>query len=340
MNFGPIVKVKSLALTKDLPDLLYPSSGDPSVPDDPYKRILTDIVRILEPVIHTFPKGYSLLFVKEAMEAFTTYADEVYSQSRKEATGLHVGYYFHDPDDPEVKVAVPVTFIEAHGDATTVTCEMSYEETGAASLYCEEHHLRILVWIHSHPGFGVFYSLTDGKTLRTQFNAEQHAGVVVDNLHGLYLAYKIIDDRQETLPILGFSLTECRRDGVLKTFEYREQSSAKKMPPLDMGKVGGTDQPEGKGAPIPPEVAPVSVEPAAPEALLHRLDAIETLLTEIKALLIARMAEKSGKGGQEEVVNPVPKEPPSRPPYLWLLLFVVLTFCYSSTMTFFLFRFL
>lgn len=340
MDFGPVVKVQSLALTKDLPDLLYPSSGDPSVPDDSFKRILTDIVRILEPVIHTFPKGYSLLFVKEAMDAFTTYADEVYSQSRKEATGLHVGYFFHDPDDPEIKVAVPVCFIEARGNATTVTCEISYEEIGEVSRYCEDHHLDILVWSHSHPGFGVFYSLTDCTTLRTQFNADQHAGVVVDNLHGLFLAYKIFDGRQETLPILGFSLTECRRDGVLRTFEYREQPSAKKRPSLDMGTVGGTGRPRDNGGPIPSEVAPVPVEPAAPEAILHRLDAIETLLTEIKALLIARIAEKSGKGSREEVVNPVPKEPPSRPPYLWLLLFVALTFCYSSTMTFFIFRFL
>lgn len=219
MNFGKTTKIESLPLTPDLPGILYPRT-DPDGPVDVDRDVLMDIVRLLGPVIGTLPKGFSLFVVKEAMDAFCSYADGVYKTSHKEATGLFMGYYVHAPEDPDIRVGIATTFLEAHGDASTVTCEISFEDCIRAMNYGQKHHQQILVWPHSHPGFGVFYSGTDSTTLQTSFNADQHAGIVVDNLQDRYLAYKIIDGRQEQIPIWGFSLQEFRRTGEAELFQY------------------------------------------------------------------------------------------------------------------------
>ena len=221
MNFGCTTRIKSLALTPDLPEKLYPSivTGGPV---DFHRETLTEIVRLLGPVMGTFPKGYNLIVIKEAMDAFCSYGDEVYNKYQKEATGLHLGYYLHSPEDPEIKVGIATTFLEACGDASSVTCEVSYEDSCKAAFYAEKHHLVCIDWPHTHPGFGVFYSGTDSNTLKTSFSAEQHAGIVVDNLQHRYLAYKIIDGCQTQIPIWSFSLNECRQSGEIALYQYSD----------------------------------------------------------------------------------------------------------------------
>ena len=132
MDFGKTTKIESVALTADLPDLLYPVN-DQDEQENVHKVILRDVVRFLGPKIGIFPMGYNLIVLKEAMDAFINYADDVYNKSRKEATGLHLGYYLHAPEDPDIKVGIATTFMEASGDASVVTCEIckcefSYED--------------------------------------------------------------------------------------------------------------------------------------------------------------------------------------------------------------------
>ena len=297
MNFGKTTKIEPLPLTQDLPGILYPQAG-PDGQADAHRDTLCDIVRVLGPVIGTFPAGYTLLVAKEAMDAFLSYADEVYRRSHKEATGLFLGYYVHAPGNPEIRVGIVTTFMEAHGDASKVTCEISHEDSCRAIEYASKHLLLVIAWPHSHPGFGVFYSATDSGTLRRDFCADQHAGIVVDNLQDRYLAYKIIDGRQEKIPLRGFSLQDLRRDGEWAPYEYLEEAPA---PATEPGPAGIDGRPD-------------ALDDAE---IRERLASIEASLTEIKAMLEAQAA-KGKDNGRKMVVAGV-------------LGFFVATICYVLT---------
>ena len=60
------------------------------------------------------------------------------------------------------------------------------------------HKLTQLVWVHSHPGFGAFFSGTDDNTLRTLYRAPQYMGVVVDICKNEMVGYKMVDGLRRT----------------------------------------------------------------------------------------------------------------------------------------------
>ena len=292
MQFGTTTKIKSLALTPDLPEMLYPSPEGADMGIETHKITLQAVVDLLMPVIGTFPKGYTLIVLQEVMNAFNAFADEIYSKSHKEATGLFAGYYLHNPDDPEVKVAVATTFLEARGDATTVTCEISHEDGCIATHYCDRHGLIIIVWSHSHPGFGVFYSDTDSSTLATQFNAEQHAGIVVDNLQGRYLAYKIINGLQEKIPIWGFSLEDCQKTGKLDLFQYLDVPARPSFSMQGSARKPQQDEPARKNELVPKTIeGTVRGEAADLAAIRANLESMNKSMEEIK-LAMWKSADK------------------------------------------------
>ena len=314
MEFGNTTTISSLPLTRDLPDLLYPASDGAGTSHDADRHTVELIVDLLLPVIDTFPKGYNLIVVQEAMNAFSAFADEIYARSHKEAAGLFAGYYLHNPDDPEVKVAVATTFLEARGDATTVTCEVSYQDSCRAVQYCDEHGLLILVWTHSHPGFGVFYSDTDTSTLMSQFSAEQLAGIVVDNLQDRYLAYKVIGGRQEKIPIWGFSLEDGARTGSLDLFQY-----------LDAPRRASFSMRETRG-----KVASGKETPQASDLqeIRSKLESMERILEEINRAVRAQSGVKAPAGG-----SPLPlAQALSRSLITGTLLLMALTFAFALGM--------
>lgn len=327
MDFGTTTKIKSLALTSDLPDTLYPTT-DTDKPVDAHKAILADVVRLLGPMIGKLSKGYNLIVTKEAMQDFCRHGNEVYKNSHKEATGIHLGYYLHDPDDPDIKVGIATTFLPATGDASTVTCEFSYADSSEFSLYAEEHRLTVIDWPHTHPGFGVFYSSTDCQTLKTTFNAEQHAGIVVDNLQNRYLAYKIIDGKQEKIPIWGFSLEDCRKNGRLELFQYHENNA-----PARKSISMGNPRPSMKfGSEVPPK-------PKNPQETLPKetqvpdfsadLSEIEERLRTIEDKLDALMAIPED---EEEAVALPPQR--SSFPTVEVIVFVALTYGFAFAMSY------
>ena len=340
MEFGKTTTIKSMALTSDLPDILYPQT-DPDAPVDPHKETLADVVRLLRPIIGSFPKGYNLVVVKEAMDAFCAYGNEVYWDKRKEATGLHLGYYVHAPEDPEIKVGIATTFMEARGDASAVTCEISHEDGCRAILeYGNKHRLLVIDWPHTHPGFGVFYSDTDCNTLRTTFNAEQHAGIVVDNLKGLYLAYKIIAGRQVQIPIWGFSLEAARRGAEIGLFQYQgPRSQARKS--ISMGQTTPSGKKEPTMTMVPQTPVPTPSAKHLPDiaaeltGIKERLKAVESSLDSLEAVIeqLGRAGKPEGPeeddSGEELTVVSRPSPPV---PVGGLLAFVALTYCFTFAM--------
>lgn len=138
-------------------------------------------------------EGCTCYLNKNALDAFKEYALGVYNQRGHEATGVIVGYYCSDPANPDHQFTVGTHFIPASGGTTHVTCEISLSDGIRISDYCTAHKVFPVCWIHSHPGFGAFFSGTDRATLKAQYNAVYQTGVVMDILKDQSMAYKCVD---------------------------------------------------------------------------------------------------------------------------------------------------
>lgn len=164
--------------------------------------------------------NYSCLIPRDIMEEFLAFANDVYRKYHNEATGMLVGHYLHDSKYPDKKIALATAFLPAYGDSTCVTCEFSYEDSVRHSEYCKANKVLPLIWIHSHPGFGVFYSHTDSTTLKAFFAKEHQCGVVVDNLNVTYKCFKIIDDKQCDIQAYGFDKSNALQAEKIDVYKY------------------------------------------------------------------------------------------------------------------------
>lgn len=229
MNFGKVIQIESQALTQELVNSLYPITGEePVVNKD--RKLLENITNLFQPYFKKTDSNFTCFIFKDAMDAFVSFANEIYSRTHNEATGLLVGYYLHDPENPEKKFVVATNFLQATGDSSNVTCEFSYEDSARHVRYCEEHHVLPIVWIHSHPGFGVFYSGTDSSTLRSYFSCNHQLGVVVDNLQNQYLGYKIINGLQTEINVWGVDFQKNLENQELTPFRYSSRDAKIEAP--------------------------------------------------------------------------------------------------------------
>ena len=151
---------------------------------------------------------YTCYVKKSAVDDFISFANDIHRTSGHEAIGVIVGYYCTDSRNPNHKLAIGTKFLPAHGCATQVTCEMSVEDGIRFSDYCIKHKMLPVVWIHSHPGFGAFYSGTDTNTLLTKYNGPHQAGIVIDNLRYQTKAYKCIDGKKKEIPYFLYEIQE------------------------------------------------------------------------------------------------------------------------------------
>ena len=222
MNFGKKSCIESFPIDNDLANKLY---GEDST--DPHHRLLSDICNILKGNTSELNPGFNCLVEQKAIDAFVSYANEVYESTHNEATGLIVGYYLHFPEEPDKKIIVGTNFLQATGSASSVTCEFSYEDSIRHSKYCDDHLMLPVIWIHSHPGFGVFYSSTDSSTLRNYFACNHQVGIVVDNLQGKYMGFKIYDGNQCVENIYSFNIDSCKATRKLVLTKLSEQTSEK-----------------------------------------------------------------------------------------------------------------
>ena len=201
MNFGKKSVIESYAIENSLADKIY---GEGS--SDPHHKLLSDICHILNDGLKEIEQDFICLVEQKAIDAFVKFANEVYSSTHNEATGIIVGYYLHHPESPSKKIIVATNFLQATGSASSVTCEFSYEDSIRHSKYCDTHFMLPVVWIHSHPGFGVFYSSTDCLTLRNYFACNHQVGIVVDNLQNKYMGFKIYDGNQCVENLYSFNI--------------------------------------------------------------------------------------------------------------------------------------
>jgi proteasome lid subunit RPN8/RPN11 len=114
-----------------------------------------------------------------AWNAFISHGNNVYKELRHEAQGIFVGQYFKDKFGEFV---VATSYAEGDGNSQSSYVEMSEECLAKISEKCQAEGTLMLIWVHTHPGFGVFYSGTDYNCLMTNFYKPYQIGIVVDIL--------------------------------------------------------------------------------------------------------------------------------------------------------------
>lgn len=123
-----------------------------------------------------------------AWNAFVSHGNNVYRELRHEAQGIFTGYYFKDLFGEFV---VATAYEEGHGNSQSAYVEMSDECLAKISEKCQADGTLMLIWVHTHPGFGVFYSGTDINCLKTNFYKPYQIGIVVDILGKKHKGFKV-----------------------------------------------------------------------------------------------------------------------------------------------------
>lgn len=103
MQFGKINNIESQALTQELVDSLYPIDTNSQHENKDRKQIET-ILKIFSSEFENMKDDFTCFVFEDAMNAFVSFANEVYKNSHNEATGLIVGYYLHNPNNPRKKL--------------------------------------------------------------------------------------------------------------------------------------------------------------------------------------------------------------------------------------------
>lgn len=145
---------------------------------------------------HDAESDYHCYIEDAAFDQFIDFATHVYQTTGNEATGIFAGYWLTDNNGN--RYAYCTRFLPAYGEGTAVTCTIEPEDYGRFSAFCHQRKLTQLVWVHSHPGFGAFFSKTDDNTLRTLYRAPQYMGVVVDICKNEMIGYKMVNGRLRT----------------------------------------------------------------------------------------------------------------------------------------------
>ncbi|MBQ4405712.1 MAG: Mov34/MPN/PAD-1 family protein [Bacteroidales bacterium] len=196
---------------------------------------------LLEKFFGESDKDVVCLIEKHAMQDFVNYANDVHRETHNEATGIIVGYYLHDAKNPQKKIILGCKFLKARGTSSTVTCEFSYEDSAQHDAFCKENGLYQVVWVHSHPGFGVFYSGVDSATLMKFFREKHQMGIVVDNIKDKYLGFKIVNGKQYEYDFSLFDINESIERGSLicQTFKGKDNVPSTVVtvvnPPIKIG---------------------------------------------------------------------------------------------------------
>lgn len=235
MNFGNKIGVSSIPLTLDSIENLYPESEQHNSQNEAtflYKKEAENIVSLFKDEIGQSDKTFRCFITKKAMDAFVAFANEIHQKNRNEATGIIVGYYFHDENQPDKKIIVGTNFLQATGSASSVTCEFSFQDSIRHSQHCDKFKVLPIIWIHSHPGFGVFYSQTDRSTLKGYFPCAHQMGVVVDNIQNQYLGFKIYNGKQQVEDIYIFDMDMCMKEKKLsyQNVSYRHYEQSQNSP--------------------------------------------------------------------------------------------------------------
>jgi len=121
--------------------------------------------------------GWFVYIYEYAWDAFLSHTTEIYSRTGHEGQGIFLGKYFRDEYG---EFAVATYYFGGEGESSQAHVEMSEQCLSLISRQCLAEDLLMLIWIHTHPTFGAFYSGTDSHCLRTNFYMEFQIGIVVD----------------------------------------------------------------------------------------------------------------------------------------------------------------
>ncbi|MFQ5752205.1 MAG: Mov34/MPN/PAD-1 family protein, partial [bacterium] len=166
--------------TKDI------TPGDLSTLDKELLNIFEDRSKLHQ---STIPLFYAYI-MEDAWEAFLNHGNNVYESLKHEAQGILLGHYYKDQFGEFI---IATQYAEGNGDSTRSFVEMSEECLSEISEKCQKEDLLMLIWLHTHPGFGTFYSGTDISCLKTNFYKKYQMGIVVDILKRQSLGYRSIN---------------------------------------------------------------------------------------------------------------------------------------------------
>ena len=133
--------------------------------------------------------AFTVYICESVWNAFLQKAADEYTSKNNEASGIILGHYFKDIFGEYV---VGTHFEAGNGSGTSsVFCEISVQDQIRILQVAKEKKLLQIIWIHSHPSFGAFYSSVDYRTLKSMYYAPHQAGIVVDNVKSEYLGFKV-----------------------------------------------------------------------------------------------------------------------------------------------------
>lgn len=142
--------------------------------------------------LHESINGFKVYINQYAWDAFLNHGNNVYQQTKHEAQGIFLGKYYRDNYGEFV---VATEFCEGKGESSHAYVGMSEECVAEISQKCAAEKLLMLIWVHTHPNFGVFYSGTDVNCLKTNFYMSFQSGIVVDIIRKESKGFKVKNDK-------------------------------------------------------------------------------------------------------------------------------------------------
>lgn len=211
-----------------------------------------------------------------AWEAFLSHTTEVYSRSGHEGQGIFLGNYFRDEFG---EFAVATSYFEGEGESSHAHVEMSEQCLALISKQCLAEDLLMLIWIHTHPTFGAFYSGTDVNCLRTNFYMPFQIGIVVD-----IVRHELKGFRVHSGEVVGFSDFALYNGESARIFRPYENDGALTV--------------RAQGIEIKRKTPEIAHAPS--EEVLREVKAINAVLPSIKVLLESLLARERAAPQERE----------------------------------------
>jgi len=149
-----------------------------------------------------------------AWDAFLNHTKGIYARSGHEGQGILLGKYFKDNSGEFV---VATTYFEGEGESAHAYVGMSEQCLSNISKKCLAEDLLMLIWIHTHPNFGAFYSGTDVNCLKTNFFMPFQIGIVVDIIREDLKGFKVQFDK--AVEFSNYSLYNSQKQRLFKPFK-------------------------------------------------------------------------------------------------------------------------
>jgi proteasome lid subunit RPN8/RPN11 len=202
-----IVKTKEI-IAKDISE----------IPEDDEFAIFKDRNKKL----HNMPPPFFVYILDEAWDAFISHGDYNYKKFNAEAQGVFVGHYYEDKIG---KFVVATKYEEGYGISQSAYVEMSDECLAGISARCQKDDILMLIHVHTHPGFNVWYSQPDKNNLKSNFYMSYQIGIVVDILNKTHKGFKI--EGTNVVEFVNYRIFDKQTQKLFLPYEYSRHISPK-----------------------------------------------------------------------------------------------------------------